>query len=79
MELYKGIVIFLIVVALVTLFVISTSLTSISRNIRIIRKLLYDWKKESGSGTQFTCNNCHNKYEGKQPFCPHCGAGIPYQ
>jgi len=79
MQIFTGVIIFLSVVALVTLFVISASLTSISRNMRIIRKTLLDWKKESGSGLQYTCNNCHNKYEGKQPFCPHCGAAIPYQ
>jgi hypothetical protein len=79
MGLFNGIIVFLLVIAIITLFVISSSLASISSNIRIIRKLLSDWKKESGSGAQFTCNKCHNKYEGKQLFCPHCGAAIPYQ
>jgi len=79
MEIYKIIMVFVAIVVLATLFVISTSLSSISRNLRIIRKTLIDWKKESGTGTVFTCNNCHNKYEGKQPFCPHCGAAIPHQ
>jgi hypothetical protein len=77
MELYIGILVFLAIIAMVTLFIISTSLTSMSRNIRIMRKLLTDWKKESGAGLLFTCHKCHNKYEGKQPVCPHCGTAIP--
>jgi hypothetical protein len=78
MNLYNGILIFLVIIALVTLFVISASLASLSRNMRIIRKMISDWKKESGHVDQYSCHNCHNKYEGKQPFCPHCGAAIPH-
>lgn len=79
MEISSGIIITLILIAIITLFVISTSLTSISRNLRITRKLLSDWKKESGVGAVSTCNNCHNKYEGRPLHCPHCGTPIIHQ
>jgi hypothetical protein len=78
METYTGILIVLTIIGIITLFVISSSLTSMSRNIRIMRKALTDWKKESGSVVLYSCDKCHNKYEGKQPFCPHCGAAIPH-
>jgi len=73
MNYYFAILILLSILILIALFVISSSLSSISRNIRYLRKTVTEWKKETGTGIQYTCHHCRNKYEGKQPICPHCG------
>jgi len=79
MNYYLAILILLALIILVAMFIISSSLSSISRNIRYLRKTVTEWRKETGSGVQGTCHHCRNKYEGKPPFCPHCGTSTSEQ
>ena len=70
MEIITG---FVGLIALITFFVMAVALSNISSNIKVIKKVVESWAKETGYGMTYKCIKCKKPYEGKQPVCPHCG------
>jgi hypothetical protein len=64
--------------SLVTFFVMAVALVIISRAVRNTNRIVSAWSKETGIGLRFKCKQCKRTFEGRQPFCPFCGAEQRY-